>query len=196
MRKPRARMRRHLSPLQSPTDWSATPGVGVPSPSPRPSKQRSVRPPGVPWAGFPGPVQTVRDVCRQDSQGRETCRPPRAAADQVRTGYQSQGRQGAGADDPAVCSPAGGPDHPMMNRRTFLCGLTLVTLPTELAEGRTADAPTSTRRTAWERAPWHATQRLIRLPPSRCAYSAGNRKTAGGGLGTVRTRSAAVPLAE
>jgi hypothetical protein len=26
--------------------------------------------------------------------------------------------------------------HPMMNRRTFLCSLTLVTLPAELAEGR------------------------------------------------------------
>jgi hypothetical protein len=68
----------------------------------------------------------------------------------------------------------------MMNRRTFLCGLTLVTLPTELADG--ADGGLSdehTTDTAWERAPWHAIQRLIRLPPSRCAYSAGNRKTAG-----------------
>jgi hypothetical protein len=35
----------------------------------------------------------------------------------------------------------------MMNRRMFVCGLTLVTLPAELAEGQTADSPTSTRRT-------------------------------------------------
>ena len=35
-------------------------------------------------------------------------------------------------------------------------------------------SPTSAIGTGWERAPWHATQRLIRLPPSRCAYSAGN----------------------
>ena len=35
-------------------------------------------------------------------------------------------------------------------------------------------SPTSAIGTGRERAPWHATQRLIRSPPSRCAYSAGN----------------------
>ena len=52
-----------------------------------------------------------RQLCRQDSQGREARRPTRGASDEVRAGHQPQGRQGPRPDNPAVGAGAGGSHH-------------------------------------------------------------------------------------
>ena len=43
-----------------------------------------------------------RHLCRQDPQGRQARRSAGPATDQIRAGHQSQDRQGARPDDPAV----------------------------------------------------------------------------------------------
>ena len=59
-------------------------------------------------ADVPDIVSPCRDLRRQDPQGREARRPARRAADEVRAGDQSQDREGARPDDPAVGAGAGG----------------------------------------------------------------------------------------
>jgi ABC-type uncharacterized transport system substrate-binding protein len=53
-----------------------------------------------------GPVPPRRRLCRQNSARGKAGRPPRRAADQVRSRHQSDHRQGAWADDPGIVSAA------------------------------------------------------------------------------------------
>src|SRR5262245_30439207 len=54
----------------------------------------------------------------------QTCRPPHRATHQVRVSDQLEDCQGPRPDHPTLAPAAGGSSH-RMNRRTFLCGLTL-----------------------------------------------------------------------
>src|SRR6266700_1329841 len=63
---------------------------------------------------------TRRRLRRQDPQGIQASGPARGAAHKVRACHQSQDRQGARADDPAVAAAAGRRDHPVICRRTFI----------------------------------------------------------------------------
>ena len=47
------------------------------------------------WTKLPGPVPARRRICRQDSARGEAGRHPGRAADQIRSGHQSDDRQGA-----------------------------------------------------------------------------------------------------
>src|SRR5262249_44260952 len=57
------------------------------------------------------------------------------ATHQVRAGHQLENRQGPGPHDPAVAAASGGSSDRMMNRRTFLCWLTLGGLASPRAAG-------------------------------------------------------------
>src|SRR2546425_4863241 len=60
------------------------------------------------------------------------------AAHEIRAGDQPQDRESAGADDPAVDSGAGRRSDSVVNRRTFLCGMTLGALSALAAEAQPA----------------------------------------------------------
>jgi hypothetical protein len=53
-------------------------------------------------------LPSLRDVCRPDPQGRETCRPSRRTAHEVRARHQLQGGDCAEPDAPGAAAPPGG----------------------------------------------------------------------------------------
>ena len=65
---------------------------------------------------------TFGHLRRPNPQRRQTGRPPRRAAHQVRAGDQPQDRQGPRPHDPAGGAGAGGRGDPMMDRRAFIAG--------------------------------------------------------------------------
>src|SRR5262249_33216916 len=60
------------------------------------------------WRGSSRPLQTRRRFHRKDSQGKQTCRPARGAANEVRVHRQSQNSKANRIDDTAECAGAGG----------------------------------------------------------------------------------------
>src|SRR5262245_45561952 len=91
---------------------------------------------------------------------------PIEATCEVRTRDQSENREGAGLDDPAVVSTAGRLGDRMINRRKLLCLLTLGTL----AGPRTAQAQQAGK------------VRIGYLAPGTAATNAGLRKAFTDGL--------------
>jgi hypothetical protein len=78
-------------------------------------------------------------VDKIDPQGRRARRSTDRATHQVRVDHQPENREDAGADDPAVAAVAGGSGHRVMDRRTFLYGMTITALAAPLVvEGQQA----------------------------------------------------------
>src|SRR5882762_3531488 len=82
---------------------------------------------------FPRYVPPRRHLRGQDPERRQARRSPDRAADDVRAGPQPQDRQGARPDAPPVAAPAGGSGDRVMDRRTFMCSVTLGLLAAPLA---------------------------------------------------------------
>src|SRR4029453_7612443 len=72
--------------------------------------------------GSPRPDAARRYLHRQDPQGGQTGRAADRAGFQVPAGHQSEDREGARPDDPAVAPPTGRRGDPVMDRRAFLAG--------------------------------------------------------------------------
>src|SRR5438477_5696693 len=93
------------------------------------------------WTEPSGSVPACCHLRRQDPERRQTRRPPRGAAHQIRTGDQHEDRQGARADDPADVATASGSGDPVVDRRRFL----LTSLAGALAAPRGAGAQQPTK---------------------------------------------------
>src|SRR5206468_3411301 len=92
--------------------------------SPRVPFPRGARLPGIGrgwrvdvlWAKLHGHASAGLLLRRQNPKRCEARRPARGAADEVRAGRQSEGRQSTRSDDPADAAAAGGRDHPVVER--------------------------------------------------------------------------------
>src|SRR5206468_714834 len=78
-------------------------------------------------------VSACAEACRPDLQWGKARGSPGPAERPLESGDQPQDCEGARPDDPAVGAGAGGPGHRVIDRRVFLCGMTLGTLAAPLA---------------------------------------------------------------
>src|SRR6516162_8974072 len=74
------------------------------------------------WAGHLGHVPDLGRLCRQDPEGRQTGRPSRPAAGEVRAGCQPEDRQGARPHRPAINPRPRRRGHRVNRRRVIRTG--------------------------------------------------------------------------